>query len=82
MGEKLSGILPKFRLPRKFRDLLHAANLRHGTDGCTSPPKEGAFELCIIKTALLLNSLVAVNQPVAILHLVLNALINQGTQDR
>ena len=28
-------ILPKFRLPRKFRDLLHAANLRHGTDGFT-----------------------------------------------
>jgi len=26
-------ILPKFRLPRKFRDLLHAANLRHGTEG-------------------------------------------------
>ena len=25
-------ILPKFRLPCKFRDLLHAANLRHGTD--------------------------------------------------
>ena len=24
-------ILPKFRLPLKFRDLLHAANLRHGT---------------------------------------------------
>ena len=23
-------ILPKFRLPHKFRDLLHAANLRHG----------------------------------------------------
>ena len=33
-------ILPKFRLPHKFRDLLHAANLRHGTDGFTSPPKE------------------------------------------
>jgi hypothetical protein len=33
-------ILPKFRLPRKFRDLLHAANLRHGTDGFTSPPKD------------------------------------------
>ena len=33
-------ILPKFRLPLKFRDLLHAANLRHGTDGFTSPPKE------------------------------------------
>jgi hypothetical protein len=27
--------LPKFRLPRKFRDLLHAANLRHGTDAFT-----------------------------------------------
>jgi hypothetical protein len=23
------------------RNLLHAANLRHGTDGFTSPPKEG-----------------------------------------
>ena len=30
-------ILPKFRLPRIFRDLLRAANLRHGTDGFTSP---------------------------------------------
>ena len=36
-------ILPKFRLPHKFRDLLHAANLRHGTDGLTSPPKEGVL---------------------------------------
>jgi hypothetical protein len=25
----------------KFRNLLHAANPRHGTDGFTSPPKEG-----------------------------------------
>ena len=33
-------ILPKFRLPLKFRDLLHATNLRHGTDCFTSPPKE------------------------------------------
>ena len=42
VGEKLSPvILPKFRLPRKFRDLLHAANLRHATDGFTSTPKEG-----------------------------------------
>jgi hypothetical protein len=24
-----------------FRDLLHALKLRHGTDGFTSPPKEG-----------------------------------------
>jgi hypothetical protein len=35
--------LPKFRLPPKFKDLLHAANLRHGTDGFTSPPKEGVL---------------------------------------
>ena len=27
------------------RDLLHAANLRHGTDGFTSPPKEGALKI-------------------------------------
>ena len=38
-------ILPKFRLPRKFRDLLHAANLRHGTDGFTSPLKEGMLRI-------------------------------------
>jgi hypothetical protein len=24
-------------------DILHAANLRHGTDGFTSPPKEGVL---------------------------------------
>ena len=38
-------ILPKFRLPLIFRDLLHAANLRHGTDGFTSPPKEGVLRI-------------------------------------
>jgi hypothetical protein len=27
-----------------FRDLLHAVKLRHGTDGFTSPPKEGVLE--------------------------------------
>jgi hypothetical protein len=26
-----------------FRDLLRAVNLRHGTDGFTSPPKEGVL---------------------------------------
>ena len=35
--ERCPVILPKFRLARKFMDLLHAANLRHGTDGFTSP---------------------------------------------
>ena len=38
-------ILPKFRLLLKFMDLLHAANLRHGTDGFTSPPKEGVLRI-------------------------------------
>ena len=38
-------ILPKFWLPHTFRDLLHAANLRHGTDGFTSPPKEGVLRI-------------------------------------
>ena len=37
--------LPKFRLPPIIRDLLHAANLRHGTDGFTSPPKEGVVRV-------------------------------------
>jgi hypothetical protein len=38
-------ILPKFRLPRKFRALLYAANLRHRTDGFTFPPKEGVLRI-------------------------------------
>ena len=38
-------ILPKFRLPLKFRYLLHAENLRHGTDGFTSPPKDGVLRI-------------------------------------
>ena len=28
-----------------FRDLLHAANVRHGTDGFTSPTKEGVLRI-------------------------------------
>ena len=28
-----------------FRDLLHAANLRHATDGFTSPPKEDVLRI-------------------------------------
>ena len=43
--EICSVILSKFRLPHKFRDLLHAANLRNGTDGFTSPPKEGVLRI-------------------------------------
>jgi hypothetical protein len=42
LGEKWTVNLacdPDFHVNRK--DLLHAAKLRHGTDGFTSPPKEG-----------------------------------------
>jgi hypothetical protein len=28
-----------------FMDLLHAVKLRHGTDGFTSPPKEGVLTI-------------------------------------
>jgi len=38
-------ISSRIRLPRNSRDLLHAANLRHGTDGFTSPPKEGVLRI-------------------------------------
>ena len=36
----------KLRLPRiHFRVLLHAANMRHGTNGFTSFPKEGVLRI-------------------------------------
>jgi len=38
-------ISSRIRLPRNSRDILHAANLRHGTDGFTSPPKEGMLRI-------------------------------------
>jgi hypothetical protein len=47
-------ILPKFRLPRKFRDLLHAANLRHGTD--EGRRAEDFFVLLIRRLLLGFNS--------------------------
>ena len=33
------------RIQLNSRDLLHAANLRHGTDDFTSPPKEGVLKI-------------------------------------
>ena len=36
---ELSGNFAEMATSTPFRDLLHAANLRHGTDGFTSPPK-------------------------------------------
>jgi len=38
-------ISSRIRLPLNSRDLLHAANLRHGTDGFTSPPKKGVMRI-------------------------------------
>jgi hypothetical protein len=38
MGEKWP---VNFACGSDFHVFLHAANLRHGTDGFTSPPKEG-----------------------------------------
>jgi hypothetical protein len=43
--EMFRPIWPRIRIPRNSRDLLHAANLRHGTDGFTAPPKEGVLRI-------------------------------------
>src|SRR5215475_13839574 len=43
--EMFRQISSRIRLPRNSRDLLHAANLRHETDGFTSPPKEGVLRI-------------------------------------
>ena len=43
--EMFRQISSRIRLPHNSRDLLHAANLRHGTDGFTSPPKEGVLRI-------------------------------------
>jgi len=43
--EMFRQISSRIWLPHNSRDLLHAANLRHGTDGFTSPPKEGGLRI-------------------------------------
>jgi len=43
--ETFQQISSRIRLPRNSRDLLHAANLRHGTDGFTSTLKEGVLRI-------------------------------------
>jgi hypothetical protein len=45
VGEKCPGILLNADFYVTFRDLLHAVKLRHGTDGFTSPPKEGVLKI-------------------------------------
>ena len=44
-GREMSGNFAKMTTSTPFRDLLHAVKLRHGTDGCTSPPKEGVLRI-------------------------------------
>jgi hypothetical protein len=41
----LSGNFAEMTTSTPFRDILHAENLRHGTDGFTSPPKEGVLRI-------------------------------------
>jgi len=41
----LSGNFAEMTTSTAFRDLLHAANLQHGTDGFISPPKEGVLRI-------------------------------------
>jgi len=43
--EMFRQISSRIWLPHNSRDLLHAENLRHGTDGFTSPPKEGVLRI-------------------------------------
>jgi len=43
--EMFRKIWPRIRIQPNSRDLLNSANLRHGTDGFTSPPKEGVLRI-------------------------------------
>jgi hypothetical protein len=43
--EMVRKIWPRIRILPNSMDLLHAANLRHGTDGFTPPPKEGVLRI-------------------------------------
>jgi hypothetical protein len=41
----LSSNFAKMMIFMPFKDLLHATNLQHGTDGFTSIPKEGVLRI-------------------------------------
>jgi len=43
--QEMSGNFAEMMTSTPFRDLLHAANLRHETDSFTSPPKEGVLRI-------------------------------------
>ena len=52
MGEKWPTNLAESSDFHAFsRELLHAANVRHGTNGFTSPPKEGVLRIFSHPTA-------------------------------
>jgi hypothetical protein len=44
-GREMSVNFAEMTTCMPFRDLLHAVKLRHGTDGFTSPPKEGVMRI-------------------------------------
>jgi len=44
-GRESSGNFAEMTTSTPFRDLLRAANLRHGTDSFISPPKEGVLRI-------------------------------------
>jgi len=44
-GREMSGNFAEMTTSMPFRDLLHAVKLRHGTDGFTSPLKEGVLRI-------------------------------------
>ena len=46
MSDEFCLKMPDFHVT--LRDLLHAVNLRHGTDGFTSPTKEGVLRVFFV----------------------------------
>ena len=46
MADEFCLKMPEFHVV--FRDLLHAVNLRHGTNGFTSLPKEGVLRILFV----------------------------------
>jgi hypothetical protein len=45
VGEKCPGIFLNAEFHVTFRNFLRVVKLRHGTDGFTSPPKEGVLRI-------------------------------------
>ena len=55
LGDEFCLKMPDFHVT--FRDILHAVNLRHGTNGFSSPPKEGLLRIFFaLKNPTVLNA--------------------------